>query len=181
LVEAHKKAIQSIHEQRIRARRMAGGASSRGHASPLAETAPTELPAPADVQDTNGSSPTPETDDGNTSLEEEDVTSLREKLAALGESVQIERTFAKREQQARRWNRESGLEGSVEESNGTVTGSGVGPASMGVSVLARNEMLDGYLRQGGPSDSEKVRRGATPKRDVFGRPVSECISLIGLD
>jgi len=205
LVEAHKRAIQSSLEQRERARKMMGGTPSRGHASPLPEPSAIDL-APATTTtitgesqekengntngnlnvNGNGSSPNPDTeeDEGDESFGEEDINALREKLAALGESVQIERTFAKREQLTRRWNRESGVEeGGVEESVGTVTGAatgglGIGPASLGASVLARNEMLDGYLRQGvqlpgSVSDSEKVKRAVTPVRDVFGRPVSE--------
>ena len=188
LVEAHKKAIQSSHEQRARARKMTNTSSTRGHTSPLSDSPYVEAAVAADGDANNGSSPNQDTEDGNTSLEEEDITSLREKLAALGETVQIERKLAKREQQARRWNRESAQEDEIAATymgESERIGTGFGPASsMGASVLARNEMLEEYLRTGEPSESEKVKRVATPKRDVFGRPVSECAFfdfLEGLD
>jgi hypothetical protein len=114
------------------------------------------------------SSPDAETEDENASLDEDD---LREKLAALGETVQIERRFARGEQQAKRWNRESGLEDGLSVGFED-TDRGVA-ASMGASVLTRNEMLAGYLGQRDAVEVERVKMPSTPKRDVFGRPVSE--------
>jgi hypothetical protein len=116
------------------------------------------------------SSPNAETEDENASLDEDDVNALREKLAALGETVQIERRFARGEQQAKRWNRESGLEDGIavgfEDADRMA-------ASMGASVVTRNEMLAGYLGQRDVVEVERVKMPSTPKRDVFGRPVSE--------
>ena len=95
------------------------------------------------------------------SSEEEALSgaALRERLAALGTTVQLERRFARGERQGQIWNR-------------SIDATGRSGSSTGDS---RAEMLDKYFD---PEADEKARSDsqkplAPPKKDVFGRPISE--------
>ncbi|KAG8803645.1 hypothetical protein FRC17_006143, partial [Serendipita sp. 399] len=177
LVEAQKRAIQAEHKERVKARKLASGSSHRNYSSPMREaTKASSQTAIVDVPERktrSSSMPNGESEDSDVSMDEGEVADFREMLAALGETAQMERRFAKGEEQLRKWNRESALEdGSVEDASGTDLDRTAGPASIGPSMLARTEMLEGYLRQGTPVEKEVVKRPTTPKRDVFGRPVT---------
>lgn len=172
LIEAQKRAIQDDMEQKVKARRLASATSHRTMDSPLSATTTGVPETPLTPIGHNTTEEGPMEEEEDVPMGQEDITALRERLEQLGESVRIERRFAKAEVQARRWNRESGLEeGNYDENLGDMER--VGATPMVNSVLTRSEMLDGYLRKGETSESEKVRRPPTPKRDVFGRPVSK--------
>jgi hypothetical protein len=172
LIEAQKRAIRDDMEAKMKARRLASASSHRTLDSPLSATTTGVPDTPLTPAGATVSEEGPVDDDEDLSMGEEDMTSLRERLAQLGESVQMERRFARGEQQAKRWNRESGLEeGNYDDHLSEMDRMGTTP--MVNSVITRSEMLDGYLRKGETSETEKVRRPPTPKRDVFGRPVSK--------
>ncbi|KAG8774125.1 hypothetical protein FRC15_001545, partial [Serendipita sp. 397] len=179
LAEAQKRAIQIEHKERLKARRLASASSHRNQSSPMRDAAKNggNL-ASVDGQERKvkgNSTPNADSDDSDVPMGEEELEDFREKLAALGETVQMERKFAKGEQQARKWYRDSALDdGSTEGALETDMDRMGGPASMGVSMLSRTELLEGYLRQGSPVpvETEVVKRPTTPKRDVFGRPVT---------
>jgi hypothetical protein len=109
-------------------------------------------------QQRSNESPVQQPEEGS----EEEVLSgaaLRERLAALGTTVQLERRFARGEKQGKSWNR-------------SIDATGRGGSSIGDS---RAEMLDKFFDPEGEekarSDSQKPP--APPKKDVFGRPISE--------
>lgn len=83
---------------------------------------------------------------------------LRERLAALGTTVQLERRFLRGEKQGKIWNR------SIDAT--------AGGCSIGES---RAELLGKFFDPEGEeralSDTQKL--AAPPKKDVFGRPISK--------
>ena len=119
----------------------------------------------------SGPSSNPDIENENTSSEEEDTTALKQKLAMLGESVQIERKPATREQQARRWNFESALEDESSVGETERMGARFGPPAYSVSL--RNRTSDEYSRVIESGESQRIKRPVAPMRDVFGRPVGE--------
>lgn len=165
LVEAHARVIQTEYEQRQKAKRLASNSSHKNTASPLGNTRSRSA-----TTDTKGTGPSES--DGDDMLEEEDRSALRERLAALGESLHMERVLARNEQLAKRFHRESAADDGSTEGGDHEPIDRMVPSSMGPSTNMRAEMLEGYLRKGEASDTEKVKRPVTPKRDVFGRPVT---------
>jgi hypothetical protein len=156
LVEAHRRAIESEHEERVKRKR--GPSESTDHPfGSLVESVHSPTVLDEQWQPSN-ESPVQQSEAGSG----EEVLSgaaLRERLAALGTTVQLERRFARGEKQGKSWNRSIDATGRVGYSIGD----------------SRAEMLDKLLDPEGDekarSDSQKLP--APPKKDLFGRPISE--------
>ena len=156
LVEAHRRAIESEHEERVKRKRGPSGSADHPVGS-LGKSmhSPTVLD---EQRQRSNESPVQQSEAGSG----EEVLSgaaLRERLAALGTTVQLERRFARGEKQGKIWNRSI----DATERGGYSTGD------------SRAEMLDKFFDPEGEektrSDSQKI--AAPPKKDVFGRPISE--------
>jgi len=156
LVEARRRAIESEHEERVKRKRGPSGSNDHLFGS-LGKSMHSPTVLDEQRQPLN-ESPVPESEAGS----EEEVLSaaaLREQLAALGTTVQLERRFARGEKQGKIWNR-------------SIDATGRDGYSIGDS---RAEMLDKLLDPEGEekarSDSQKL--APPPKKDLFGRPISE--------
>jgi len=157
LVKAHRRAIESEHEERVKRRRGASASTDHPFGS-LGKSVHSSTALDEQQQPSSNESPVQPPEQGS---EEEALSgaALRERLAALGTTVQLERRFARGEKQEKSWNKSIDATGKV--------GSYI-PDS-------RAEMLDRYFD---PEGEEKARSDnqkplAPPKKDVFGRPVSE--------
>jgi hypothetical protein len=99
-------------------------------------------------------SPVPQSEEGS-GEETLSGTILRERLAALGTSVQLEKRFARGEKQGKSWNKS--IDATARDGD------------------SRTEMLEKFfdpeLEDQARPDSKKTT--APPKKDVFGRPISE--------
>lgn len=156
LVKAHRRAIESEHEEHVKRRRGASGSADHPFGS-LGKSVHSSTVLEEQQQRLNDS-PVQQPEE----ISEEEVltgAALRERLAALGTTVQLERRFARGEKQGKIWNRSIDTTGK----GGTST-----PDS-------RAEMIDKFFDPEGEekarSDSQKPP--APPKKDVFGRPISE--------
>ena len=153
LVEAHRRAIESEHEERVKRRHGTNGSTGHPFGS-LGKTMQSPIVLHEQHQRSN-ESPLQKPEEGS----EEEVLSgaaLRERLAALGTTVQLERRFARGEKQGKSWNR-------------SIDATGRGECSIEDS---RAEMLDKYFD---PEGEEKAshKMAAPARKDVFGRPISE--------
>lgn len=156
LVKAHRRAIESEHEESVKRRR--GASASTDHPFGTLGKSVHSTTVLDEQQQRSNDSPVQQPEETS---EEEVLTgaALRERLAALGTTVQLERRFARGEKQEKSWNRSI---------DATRNGGSSAPDS-------RAEMLDKFFDPEGEekarSDSQKPP--APPKKDVFGRPVSE--------
>lgn len=149
LVEAQRRAIEMEHEQ-LRARKRAASASS-DHPSIGKTMPPAALPVEEEAVEAQVSSMT-----------------LRERLAALGQTVQIERRFARGEKQGQNWH--SPADDESNEGHQPLEGTlGItGP----LGSRNRQESLDKV-----PDSDIEGRKSSQLKRDVFGRPISASMLL----
>ena len=164
LVEAHRRAIESELEERAKRKRAASGSTDHLLGSLGKSMHP---PTVLDEQRQRSNEPPeqpeqPEQPERQSEGGSGEVVlsgaALREHLAALGTTVQLERRFAKGEKQGQSWKR------SIDATRE--------PYSIGDS---RAELLGKYFDPEGEekalSDSQKM--AAPPKKDVFGRPISK--------
>jgi len=156
LVEAHRRAIESEHEERVKRKR--GASSSTDHPfGSLGKSVHSQTGLDEQQRQLN-ESPVQQPEEAS---EEEALSgaALREHLAALGTTVQLERRFARGEKQGKSWNR------SIDATSSA--GSFVGDSR---SVLL-DKFFDPEGEEKARSDSQKAP--GPPKKDVFGRPISE--------